>query len=286
MKIGLLLFAILFTVIGGSAQHVGIGTTTPDNSAKIDISSSNKGFLPPRMTLTQRIAIPNPATGLVIWCSDCNEMQVFDGFIWKNMEGSKALDSNLPSVKIGNDIWTIKNLNVRTYRNGDSIPLVTDPVEWSNLTTGAMCYWGNLPNYISLSGGYYNWYAVNDPRGLAPLGWHISTEVDWQNAAASLGSIDSAGVLMRDTCPTCGFPGGANGIPANNYSGFTGIPVGLRFPNGAFESIFLDASWFWTSTLDQPSGLPVCHYLPYDGAMILTSPGDKRYGFNVRCVRD
>jgi uncharacterized protein (TIGR02145 family) len=77
------------------------------------------------------------------------------------------------TVKIGKKIQTTENLNVSRYRNGDIIPEVTDPTQWANLTTGAWCYYNNDPTNGSIYGKLYNWYAVNDPRGLAPEGWHI-----------------------------------------------------------------------------------------------------------------
>ena len=67
--------------------------------------------------------------------------------------------------------YSVTNLNVITYRNGDAIPKVKDPKKWSELTTGAYCYYDN----DSSKGILYNWYAVNDPRDLAPVGWHIPT---------------------------------------------------------------------------------------------------------------
>src|SRR5439155_1258427 len=74
--------------------------------------------------------------------------------------------TSIPSVKIGTQEWMTKNLNVTKYRNGDMIPEVQDHDEWMKLKTGAWC---NNRGVTKL----YNWYAVNDPRGLAPEGWHI-----------------------------------------------------------------------------------------------------------------
>jgi hypothetical protein len=73
-------------------------------------------------------------------------------------------------VQVGNQVWMTKNLNVSSYRNGDPIPQVIDPTQWANLTTGAWCYFVNNPATGPMYGRLYNWYAVNDPRGLAPQG--------------------------------------------------------------------------------------------------------------------
>lgn len=70
----------------------------------------------------------------------------------------------------------INNLDLRNYRNGDPIPQEADLTVWSNLTTGAWCWYNNdSATYAATYGKLYNWYAVNDPRGLAPVGWHIPT---------------------------------------------------------------------------------------------------------------
>jgi hypothetical protein len=74
----------------GSSGNVGIATTSPNASAALDVSSTTKGFLPPRMTLVQRNAITNPAQGLVVYCTDCSELQVYNGSFWANMTGSPA----------------------------------------------------------------------------------------------------------------------------------------------------------------------------------------------------
>lgn len=285
MKTIVLLFCTFFLFGLADAQNLGIGTTTPNNSAKVDISSTNKGFLPPRMSFAQRNAIPNPATGLVIWCSDCREMQVYDGYLWKNMSGYAASGVSVPSIRICNDVWMLKNLAVRTYRNGDSIPVVTDPVAWSNLTTGAMCWQYNSPNlYDSIFGPLYNWYAVSDPRGLAPVGWHVSTQNEWINAGECLGGDSIANIRMRDTSNLWNY-NLPNVVRANNSSGFTGLPGGYRQEDGGFTSLGTDGGFWWTARESNASSA-FLYYLVYDGAMILSGTVIKKSGASVRCVRD
>jgi hypothetical protein len=103
--------------------------------------------------------------GLVVWCSDCDELQVFNGIIWKNLGGRNASSPGPPYVTICGKDWMIKNLDVSTYRNGDPIPKVTDTAAWAGLTTGAYCYYNNdSTTYAATYGKIYNWYAVNDPE--------------------------------------------------------------------------------------------------------------------------
>ena len=99
-------------------------------------------------------------------------------------------------VTIGSQIWTGCNLDVTTYRNGDVIPQVTDPTQWANLTTGAWCYYNNDPANGDIYGKLYNVYAILDPRGLAPSGYHIPSDAEWTTLTATLGGgtwIDTYG---------------------------------------------------------------------------------------------
>ena len=82
-------------------------------------------------------------------------------------------------VLIGTQIWTNRNLDVETYRDGTPIPQVTDPTAWEALTTGAWCYYANNTANGIIYGKLYNWFAVNDSRGLAPSGWHVPTRDEW-----------------------------------------------------------------------------------------------------------
>ena len=90
-------------------------------------------------------------------------------------------------VTIGKQTWATKNLDVESYRNGDAIPQVQDNTAWENLTTGAWCYYQNKAANGTKYGKLYNWYAVNDPRGLAPNGYHIPTDVEWTILTDNLG---------------------------------------------------------------------------------------------------
>jgi uncharacterized protein (TIGR02145 family) len=283
-KIALVNVIILFINVC-SAQNVGIGTLTPENSAELDVSSTTKGFLPPRLTFAQRNAIQNPVAGLTVWCTDCNEMQVYNGFLWKNMSGHAASNISYPFIKLCNDTWMLKNLAVRTYRNGDSIPVITDPTQWSNLTTGAMCWFYNNPTaYDSIFGPMYNWYAVNDPRGIAPVGWHVASDKEWRTASECVGGDSIAAIKMRDTSNlwnyTLPFP-----VYADNASGFTALPGGLREVNGTYQSLGSDGGFWWTST-QTTINTAWARLLAYDGAFIIYYDSDNKNGYYIRCVKD
>ena len=104
-------------------------------------------------------------------------------------------------IKIGSQTWISKNLDVSSYRNGEPITEVQDKEAWAILTTGAWCYYENKTANGTKYGKLYNWYAVNDPRGLAPNGYHIPTDAEWTTLSTYL-DLDggfAAGKKMKST---------------------------------------------------------------------------------------
>jgi hypothetical protein len=112
---------------------------------------------------------------------------------------SPCVTCSLADVVIGTQTWTACNLDVTTYRNGDAIPQVTDPTAWNNLTTGAWCYYENSSSLGCTYNKLYNWYAVNDPRGLAPVGYHVPTEAEIETLRQFLGGTTVAGGKLKST---------------------------------------------------------------------------------------
>ena len=103
--------------VGGNTDIMGsmsIGNPTTNPSAQLEITSTTKGFLPPRLSISQRNGINNPAIGLVIFCTECDELQVFNGTIWKSMDGRAAcITPSLPNVTICNQVWMQKIMPTR-----------------------------------------------------------------------------------------------------------------------------------------------------------------------------
>lgn len=126
--------------------------------------------------------------------------------------------------------WMPVNLDVTTYRNGYTIPQVTDSATWANLTTGAWCYYDNDSSNNAIYGKLYNGYALNDPRGLATIGWRLAIEDDWNGLVYILGNANNtAGGKMKTT--TLWMPPNTG---ATNSSRFSGLPAGLRLADGNF----------------------------------------------------
>ena len=189
---------------------------------------------------------------------------------------------NFQSVKIGNQIWMQRNLDVTTYRNGDTIPMVADNSKWQKLTTGAWCYYDNdSATYAAIYGKLYNWYAIIDPRGLAPAGWHMPNNAEWDIMVKWLGGVRSAGSKMKEI-------GITNWLTPNNdatnSSGFTGLPGGFRYYNGKFFDLGASSNWWSTSA---PTATEAWAYgLNFENGEVGADGAYKLSGFSVRCIKD
>ena len=191
------------------------------------------------------------------------------------------LTGRAQNVGIGTQQWMPKNLDVAFYRNGDPIPQVTDQTVWAGLTTGAWCYYNNDSTLGTTYGKLYNWYAVNDPRGLAPVGWHIPSFEEWTALETTLGGFSVAGGKMKETgtlhwtLPNTG---------GNNNSGWAGLPGGIRWYDGTFDAIGDGGAW-WSST-EYGTNYAWNRYLLCNDGIIGRISNLKLYGFSVRCLRD
>ena len=201
----------------------------------------------------------------------------------KGKDESKAdieFSSDQQNVTIGNQVWMTRNLDVSTFRNGDSIPEAKTMGEWkaySESNEAAWCYYQNDPANGTQHGKLYNWYAVSDPRGLAPKGWHIASDVEWNILVDFLGE-QQAGSRMKSRE---GWNEDGNGT---NSSGFSSLPGGYRAPNGKFYSIGELGSW-WSAT-EFDTGSAWYRNMIYDDGIVNGDSGDKRGGLSVRCLRD
>jgi uncharacterized protein (TIGR02145 family) len=189
----------------------------------------------------------------------------------------KAKDEG--TVRIDTQTWAIANLNVSTFRNGDSIPEARTNKEWvaaGESGKPAWCYYNNDPASGPKYGKLYNWYAVNDPRGLAPEGWTLPGDADWSALSHFLGGQAAAGTKMKTTS---GWTEGYNGT---NESGFTGFPSGYRVENGSFVNLGSIGTWWSTNeskTLEASD-----HYLARSSSLTRGS-NPKQRGESVRCLK-
>ncbi|MBL0014050.1 MAG: fibrobacter succinogenes major paralogous domain-containing protein [Flavobacterium sp.] len=192
-------------------------------------------------------------------------------------------------VRIGSQDWMTKNLNVSHYRNGDPIPQVTNTTQWANLTTGAWCYFQNNTSNGPVYGKLYNWYAVNDPRGLAPAGWHIPSDAEWITFAIYVDGVNggaSAGGKMkaRGTIEEGTGLWLSPNVDATNSTGFTGIPGSGRAYNGNFNSAG-DGAFWWSST-QSSTGASWIRYVTNDNGSMYRWYLSWKSGNSVRCIKD
>jgi len=201
------------------------------------------------------------------------------------VNGVKSNDYNL-TVLTNQQVWMERNLDVITYRNGDPIPEVTDANEWLNLRTGAWCYYDNDPLLGQIYGKLYNWYAINDPRGLAPEGYRIPELLyDWTNLSYNWGNQDVSGGYLKAISSYWTAPN----VGANNESGFTALPGGYRtMYGGGFIGLGTHAC-FWSAGTVNYNGEDTWAYnisLYNNSTECMFSIVPKYTGRSVRCIRE
>jgi len=285
---------------------VGVGTTAPDASAKLDVSSTTKGFLPPRMTREQITYINNPASGLLVFNVDNNRYYFYGGAgSWKEVAlgtgtiapfvcGSSFTDSrdmqSYTTVQIGTQCWMSENLNIGTMINGNLSQI-------NNSTIEKYCYSNNTGN-CNTYGGLYQWnemmqYVTTEGvQGICPTGWHLPTDDEWKTLEMYLGMTQVEadadawrGTNEGDKLKESGtvhwqFPN----MGATNSSGFTALPGGMRGSSGSF--IYLSSNGFWWSSTESSGTDAWYRILKYDKGQVGRYHYYKTYGRSVRCLKD
>jgi uncharacterized protein (TIGR02145 family) len=211
----------------------------------------------------------------------------------------------------GDQVWTVENAEMVTYRDGTPIPQVTDVTEWQNLTTGAWCYYDNDPT----KGKLYNWYAAagihdNDPntpnKELAPEGWHVPTDAEWKTLENYLiangynyDGTNTENKIAKAMASTSGwdiYNSNNGGVPSNdqslnNSSGFNAYPKGglgnLGYsddPDKPGDGSAGGLACFWSTTMIYNDAY--CYYLAYRRSDLARGINPEWQGFSVRFVRD
>jgi uncharacterized protein (TIGR02145 family) len=194
-------------------------------------------------------------------------------------------------VGIGSQCWFKENLRSDNYRSGDAIPGDLNDSQWTSTASGAQAVYNNDPANLAMFGRLYNWYAVNDARGLCPAGYHVPTDGEWMTLEMTLGmSFEDAnateyrgtdvGIQLKssseDTVPWTG----------SNSSGFSGVSGGSRSSQDGNFSYLTDIGTLWSSTVGTVGGHSFVRALNsgYDG--VYRSIDNHAFGFSVRCLRD
>lgn len=193
------------------------------------------------------------------------------------------IDGNVyRTVKIGKQVWMAQNLRVSRYNNGDSIKRITGDTSWRTTTQGGWSLYGNANFLDTVYGKLYNWYAISDPRGIAPKGWRIPTVADWQLLVDSVGGLDSAGANLKEVSL---FWQQAN--PATNKSRFSARPGGIRNVTssiGYFENVNR-LGYYWSSSPVNQFG--AIHILLYHYTTTVSFGGASiNAGLSIRCIKN
>ena len=208
------------------------------------------------------------------------------------------------TVQIGEQCWFAENLRIETYANGDAIPAGLSDDEWENTLSGAAAVFGEgssaCSDYnpdgdacdeawsLSEHGRLYNWYAVDDARGLCPSGWHVPTDGEWMTMEMALGMSEAEandnGWRGTDQGTQMKTAYGWYGGDGTNTSGFSGLPGGIRSHAGGFVNGGRSGVW-WSS--DAQSDSFAWYRDVYRGyEEVGRNPVTMNFGFSVRCIQD
>lgn len=197
------------------------------------------------------------------------------------------------TITIGTQIWMKENLKVSKYRNGDPIITGLSNKQWADTTGGAYVIYENNPVNNDSYGKLYNWFAVIDPRGLCPAGWHVPSDEEWKTLEIGMGmpvseldqvgwraANQNVGGKLKATSNLWFLPN----TGATDESGFSGLPGGNRHPFLGFGEIAGSSYWWTTSETSTYNSL--YRRFNYDKGSSKRDSIPKIYGLSVRCVKD
>ena len=290
-KLHKLVFVFILGVSLAGFSQQGMGTNTPDKSAVLELKSSNKGFLLPRMTEVQRDAIVSPAEGLLVFCTDCNSkgLYVYDGSSWGVIVGADggASSGNTLTVTIASGAGTFltflaHNLGAN-YSLDPDIPLkgihgnyyqwgIKSAVADADTPPAAIASW-TTPTTADT-----DWLDENEgsktDKDPCPSGFRVPSNEQWNdvlgdsnNVIARIGSwlnsptnYGSALKIGALTLPVAGYRSSSTGTL--NYRGLNGLYWSSTENGTNASNLFFNSSN--ASTINYPRAL----------------------GFSVRCVSE
>ncbi len=239
--------------------------------------------------LNSRVQVTKPDTaGIVIrmLSQDAGTVTDIDGNVYH-------------AIRIGDQVWTVENLQTTRLNDSTAIPLISDDDAWEALATPGYCYFGNTTDSDSIKkfGAMYNWHAGRTGK-LAPEGWHVPTTgeyyiledylttngYNWDGIAGGGDRVAKSLAAQTDwsAVGTIGAPG--NDMESNNSSGFTGLPGGFRYHFGYYNLIGDQGNWWTISQKDETNA--IFFTLDYDNEKATSDYYYKASGCSVRLVRD
>jgi len=300
-KIFMIIVAVAISTVYTTQAQVAVNTdgSEPNASAMLDVKSTDKGFLPPRVANVNDVS--NPVAGLQVYDQSNNCMRYYNGTVWSECMGGEFtcgydfVDSrdgqSYTTVQIGTQCWMAENLNIGTMINGSGD-------QTDNGTIEKYCYDDSTSN-CDTYGGLYQWdeamqYVTTEgTQGICPAGWHLPTDDEYKTLEMYLGmsSSEANDIGYRGTNEGSKLAGNeplwTDGDLDSNAdfgtSGFTALPGGYRGTGGAFGGL-ADGANFWSSSEDGTSAWG--RHLRYAHAQMYRLNYNKAYGFGARCLRD
>jgi uncharacterized protein (TIGR02145 family) len=212
-----------------------------------------------------------------------NKLNAQDGNTIKDRDGNIY-----KTVKIGKQTWIAENLKTTRFRDGKTIPFVTDSKEWSNLSSSGYCWYNNdtAINKKEL-GALYNWYTITSGN-ICPSGFHVPCDEEWTTLIATLGGSKIAGSKMKEKGIA---HWNIHDSDVTNETGLTLLPGGYRLDNGTFSDIgkycyqWSSTELFWDFNQNY-THFSWGRYLSYYLSDVYRYYFNKKYGFSVRCLKD
>jgi len=296
-KVSLRTGAYVISVQGAGYALSGKLISVSDNSGRADISFQGvqeTQFVAPLKSTKATVSLDYSPGDIMLYKGISGN---YATIVTDVPTSSKTIDFNFieckdasgnyyATVKIGGQIWMAENLATTKYRTGADIPNITVDADWGNtaLVTGAWCYKNNDASTNATFGKLYNWWAANDARNIAPVGWHLPSIGEYDTLGQALGGLDVAAIKLKDPAIDSWIAGSEP--PATNASGFTAKGNGKRSPSGVFNDP--NYCYLWTST-DFSTTNGNAAYMTGDADVLnlnaTYNPG-KRGGLSVRCVKD
>lgn len=197
-------------------------------------------------------------------------------------------DDSYETIKIGTQVWMAQNLNVDKFRNGDLIPEAKTSEEWLKAAMDGQPVWSYYNNKTENGDKYgklYNWFAVVDPRGLAPEGWIIPSFDDMtvliEYADKNLADFFDNNVTGRILKSTDGWSDNGNGT---NESKFTALPGGWRYMEGDFFNLTKSGYWWSSTNINRAEAWAI--RLQNDGDHAIRIGKFKGNGLSIRCIKE
>jgi uncharacterized protein (TIGR02145 family) len=203
----------------------------------------------------------------------------------------KDIDGNIyNTTPIGTQCWMKENLRTTKYRDGTIIQMDSSGGEygnkigetWSSRTIGARTINGNNFDNLKTFGYLYNWYSVNDSKGLCPVGWSVPSDENWTQLTNFLG-YEAGGKIKTIGTTYWRHPN----IGATDEVNFSALPGGYRSSGGDFYNIGFTGNWWSSTSID--SNRAWSRWLYSDSSELSRNSqcaGYKKTGLSVRCIKN